>query len=282
MANETNPSQSALATVQKYLNADIFTTDTPSATGVAKGLGLKVPNFGERLVPGINAGAMPSPIPKPIINVTDISGKKQGNDLRVKIKVPSSYLTDATSGLDSELSVSKLHGIIFPYTPIISVDYKADYTTSNPLHSNFPINFYQRSTIGSISITGKFSVENSYDAAIFIATTRLLKALTKMRSGGYTGDPDSGSPPPVCRLSGHGEWMFNNVPVAISNVRIELPDSVDYYTMPENTVYEMTAVPTVSTIAVTCIPMYSRNEMLNFNVTDYVSNTNGFNKKGYL
>lgn len=245
-------------------------------------IGNYVSQYGKREVPGVSPGAMPATIPEPEINTTDITGKKLGNDLRVRIKVPQSYLTSATSGLSNELSASNLQGIIFPYTPNISFEYNATYATANPTHSNFNINFYQKSNVGSISITGKFSVENIKDAAVYIATNRLLKALTKMKSGSYTGDADSGSPPPVCRLFAYGEWMLNNVPVAIQNFRVELPDGVDYFTMPKSGVYSMTSVPTLSTIAITCLPMYSRDEMLKFNVNQYIAGDSNFNKKGYL
>lgn len=239
--------------------------------------------LGKRIVPGVAPGAIKPSVPKVVTNIVDVNGKKLGKDLRVRIKVPPIYLTDKTIGLNNEMSVSNLHGIIFPYTPSINVEYKAEYTSQTPLHTNFPINFYQKSSIGSISIAGKFSVSNSDDAAMYIATVHLLKALTKMRSGGArSGDFDSGAPPPVCRLFAHGEWMFNNVPVAITNFRVELPDSIDYFTMPKNSVYGTTSVPVMSTISITCLPMYSRNEMQRFNVTDYLSNNNGFNKQGYL
>lgn len=237
-------------------------------------------DWGKRLVPGVNPGAMPDTPPAPTINVVDVSGKKMGKDLRVKIRVPSNYFSPITSGPNDEMVTLK--GIIFPYTPTISVEYKADYTTQSPLHSNFPINFYQRSSISSISISGKFTVENSNDAAMYIATVHLLKALTKMRSGGSTGDYDSGSPPPVCRLDAHGAWMFNNVPVAVSSFKVDLPDGVDYYTMPTKGNYEITSVPTVSTLGVTLLTMYSRAEMQKFNVTDYLSNNTKFNNQGYL
>lgn len=241
------------------------------------------PDFGKRFVPGVAPGAVPLPPRKPEINVVDVNGAKQGKDLRVRIMVPPIYLTDKTTGLNNELGVSKLHGIIFPYTPTIGLEWKADYSPQSPLHSNFAINFYQKSSVSNISISGKFTVENDKDAAVYLATVHLLKSLTKMRSGGsQTGDFDSGAPPPVCRLFGHGDWMFHNIPVAITSFRLDLPDSVDYYTMPENDLYEATSVPTVSTIAVTLIPMFSRDEMQQFNVTDFVSNATGFVQKGYL
>lgn len=269
MSNETNPSSSAASTLAKYATNNLF-SPTDAFSKIKKDVS-SVADFGKRIVPNVGVGAMPPAQPPVVVNMTDISGKKLGKDLRVRIMVPSNYLTPITSGPANELGVENLHGIIFPYTPTINVEHKADYASQTPLHSNFPINFYQKSSVGTISISGKFSVENTNDAAVYIATVHLLKALTKMRFGGRTGDHDSGSPPPVCRLFAHGEWMFNNVPVAITSFRVELPDSVDYFTMPDNGQYGMTSVPTVSTIAISCLPMYSRNEMLNFNVTDYIN-----------
>jgi len=285
MADETNPSESEQETANRYENAEIVSPvdlGLPSMTAASQQYTAEmVAGYGRRIVPGVSTGAMPAKKPKVQINMNDINGNKMGKDLRVRIMVPSNYLTASTTGSADELGVGNLHGIVFPYTPSINVEYKADYSSQQPLHSNFPINFYQKSSVGSISISGKFSVENAKDAAVYIATTHLLKALTRMRSGGETGDHDSGSPPPVCRLFAHGTWMFNNVPVAITSFRVELPDSVDYFTMKDTNRYEMTSVPTMSTISVTLLPMYSRNEILDFNVTDYI-NGSGFKKRGYL
>jgi len=224
--------------------------------------------FGEREVPGVPRGAIPTRSPNTVVNYTDANGKTLSEFSRVRIRVPLNYLNDYTMGRNLELG--KLGGIIFPYTPSISYDVKAEYTASNPLHSNFPINFYQRSSVGPISITGKFSVESAEDARVYLATVHLIKSLTKMRSGGSTGDADSGAPPPVCRLDAYGE-MLKNVPVVITNLRVELPDSVDYYTTKDD-VTGQTSVPVISTIAITCLPMYSRAEMQSFSVDNYVNN----------
>jgi hypothetical protein len=173
-----------------------------------------------------------------------------------------------------------LGGIIFPYTPTISYEAKADYGTSNPMHSNFPINFYQRSSTSLITISGKFSVQNTRDAKIYLATMHLLRALIRMRSGGANnGDSDSGAPPPVCRLDGYGTMMLENVPVAVTSYRAEFPDSVDYFTIALND-SEKASVPTLSTIAITCLPMYSREEMQKFSVTGYLNGA--FKGKGFI
>jgi hypothetical protein len=105
-----------------------------------------------------------------------------------------------------------------------------------------------------------------------------------MRSGGANnGDKDSGSPPPVCRLDGYGAMMLENVPVAITSYRAEFTDSVDYFTISTPWVGSdevKTSVPTVSTIAITCLPMYSREEMQKFSVTGYLNGS--FKGKGFI
>lgn len=235
---------------------------------------------GKRFIPNVPAGAEPIKARSATVNIKDARGTSAKKDLRVKIKVPGDYLRMTTRGLKGELY--DLDGIIFPYTPSISYEHKADYAPSNTVHSNFGLYFYQRSSITPISISGKFTVQNEKDAGVYLATVHLLRALTKMRSGGTrSGDSDSGAPPPVCRLNAYGDYMLSNVPVAISSFRLELPDSVDYFTIGKNseTIYGQTSVPTVSTISITCIPMYSRDEMQKFSVTGWLGN---LRKSGYL
>jgi len=244
-----------------------FDIPEPTVTNNEMGFDTEIP-FGEREVPGVPRGAIPTRSPNTVVNYTDANGITLSEFSRVRIRVPLNYLNNYTMGRNSELG--KLGGIIFPYTPSISYDVKADYTASNPLHSNFPINFYQRSSVGPISISGKFTVESAEDARVYLATIHLIKALTKMRSGGSTGDEDSGAPPPICRLDAYGE-MLKNVPVVITSLRVELPDSVDYYTTKDD-VTGQTSVPVISTIAITCLPMYSRAEMQSFSVDNYVNN----------
>jgi hypothetical protein len=174
-------------------------------------------------------------------------------------------------------------GILFPYTPQITHEVSGDYGQINPMHSNFSIMFYQRSRISNIQITGKFTVQNNDDAIKFISTKFLLQALTKMRSGGAKGgDPDSGAPPPVCRLSGYGDMMFNNVPVSIQSFRLDLNDGIDYVTC--NAVIDgqtsVFSVPTMTTFTVNCVPMYSRAEMQEFSVTGYLRG--GDSSKGFI
>ena len=233
--------------------------------------------IGERIVPGVPPGAERDEVEKkpPQINFQDINGNLSKDDLRVRILVPPKYITKFLAGPNNEIANNG--GILFPYTPSITYEAKAEYAEAKPLHSNFSINFYQRSSIGSISISGKFSVENTDDAIVYLSTMHLLKSLTRMRFG---LDSDAGAPPPVCRLYANGEAMLHNVPVAITSYRMEMPDGVDYFTIFNDTNFGTTAVPVVSTIAITCLPMYSRNEMQQFSVAGY--NSGAYRKQGYI
>jgi hypothetical protein len=208
------------------------------------------------------------------VNITNGEGL---DDNRVKIRVPSKYIVDLTSGSPGRNELKKLGGIIFPYTPSISYEHKADYSNMPVMHSNFALNFYQRSYVTNINISGKFTVQNDFDANVYLSTIHMLRALTKMLSG---GEPNSGSPPPVCRLDAYGDFMLKNVPVAISSFKIDFPDSVDYFTT-DGYPFNQTSVPTVSTISLTLVPMYSRAEMQKFTVDSWLNDANT-RKGGYL
>lgn len=213
-----------------------------------------------------NVRRVPSSDPvKPIPAGVSFNGQRR--DLRVKIEVPQSYLQTYTQGYGGNLK--RLHGIIFPYTPQISIEHKAEYATANPIHSNYSINFYKNSSVGDISIQGIFTVQNLSDAVTYLATVHLLRALTKGRFGG--SDPLRGNPPPVCRLHAYGEFMLDSVPVAITNFKQDLPADVDYFYVNDTEMGEA-YVPTKSSISIVCKPMFSRQEMLDANVPDWLSN----------
>jgi hypothetical protein len=220
---------------------------------------------------GVSAGAeRPVENAATEVNIISMNGYNEG-DSRVRIRVPSDYLT-GTTGPNSTFG-----GILFPYTPTISMEHKADYTSYSPMHSNYAIQFYKSSSIPDISIAGKFTVQNDSDAIFFISTMQLLASLTKMR---WAGDKDAGAPPPICRLDAYGPFMFKNVPVVISGFKHDLPDGVDFYTL-NSPLYGNTSVPTIATFTITCKPTYSRAEMLTMSTSKFIEDKE-YRNKGYL
>lgn len=284
-----NPDQSALANLAKMA--------TPANFASNAGAGQSSPSFSSTDPRRLDLGKGRGIIEETELKVatprrSDLAGgvkqepdaakarfEGQVDDTRVRIKVPPAYLgTSLTTGYQSALGTDNLHGIIFPYTPTIGFEVSADYQSQSPTHSNFSINFYKASKISDIVITGKFSVANEKDAKNYISTIHLLRTLTRMKFG---PDPDAGAPPPVCRLFAYGEMQLYNVPVAIKSYRVDLQDSIDYFSLESGDGYGRTALPTVSTIAVTCIPMYSRNEMLGYSSDSYTSSMD-LKRKGFV
>jgi hypothetical protein len=286
--NPTNTSSSETASADKVAAGTIVgntDTNTNTAAGDINSSNSAPATNDSTANPGKLLDSLPK-IPSPV-TTTVISKNAPGlPDHRVKIIVPESYIKMSTRGNIMDGSGGHIYnnqGIVFPYTPTISYEHKADYTDQKIMHSNYTQYFYQRSYVSPFTITGKFTVQNDGDAMAYLATVNLLRALTKMLYGGDAGDEMSGSPPPVCRLKAYGDYMLDGVPISITGVKFELPDTVDYYTLGNQTpnrVFGRTTVPTLSSITVSCIPMYSRAEQQKFSVKSWLAGD--LRKKGYL
>jgi hypothetical protein len=250
--------------------------------GVVVGPPILTPNIEVRYLPPAgfdakSAGVPSSQIPSGADPVKEqpaapVFTNNTKSDLRVWLQVPPSYLTGVTSIKGSK------SGVVFPYTPQISIEHKAEYTAQTPLHSNFALHFYKNSMIGDISIQGLFTVQNDQDAQHYLATVHLLRALTKGRFGG--NDSWAGSPPPICRLHAYGAFMLDNAPVTVAAFKQELPFDVDYYYLStqNSKTFGEAMVPTKCTITIICKPMFSRQEMLsNGSVPSWLS---GGSRKG--
>ena len=117
-------------------------------------------------------------------------------------------------------------GVIFPYTPTISTAYRANYTPYDLTHSNYRGYFYQNSAVEEISLAGTFTAQDTTEANYLLAVIHFFRSVTKMFYGAT--DPMRGAPPPVCFLSGLGQYQFNYHPVLVSSFSYNLPNDVDY------------------------------------------------------
>ena len=156
--------------------------------------------------------------------------RKQVNngDWRVRLSLApnSQYLynmPEAQRGILDPLFYT--NGVIFPYTPAIETTYKANYNTYDLTHSNYRGYFYQGSHTDSISMRATFTAQDTKEANYLLAVIHFFRSVTKMF---YGQDPQRGTPPPLCYLSGLGEYQFNNHPCLVSEFRYSLPDNVDY------------------------------------------------------
>lgn len=203
----------------------------------------------------------------------------KGEDSRVRIVVPSGALQGILLNGPVLYPLAPTNGVLFPYTPSITVQHGALYQSENLTHSNYAYQFYQSSTTESISITATFACKNSADANYVVAAQHFFRTVTKMF---YGQDAEAGLPPPVLRLEGHGDYQFGahkdqvgGVPIVIESFSVTLPEDVDYIsTNPAaNSVNAaaaasslanngtITRVPIVQQFSITCRPLYSRKSI---------------------
>lgn len=158
----------------------------------------------------------------------DTTNFKQKKDWRFRLSLSpgATYLyKDKNNKLLSILNDTD--GIIFPYTPSVSVTYAANYDGVNPTHSNYKIYNYTNSNVDNINITCDFTAQDTYEANYLLAVIHFLRSATKMFYG-KDENPKAGTPPPLCYLFGFGQYQFNAHPVVINNFTYTLPTDVDY------------------------------------------------------
>jgi len=199
-------------------------------------------------------------------------------------------------------------GVVFPYTPIIAVNYAANYEPTTITHSNYKIFQYSSSSVDSISITCDFTAQDTYEANYMLAVIHFFRSMTKMFYG-QDEFPRNGTPPPLCFLFGLGGFQFEAHPLAITGFSYNLPNDVDYISttttiastarygslqvsgngrLPREVLpggiaapaqfdndgegFTPSYVPTKIQLAISCIPVMSRNAISNrFSLRDYAT-----------
>ena len=162
-----------------------------------------------------------------INEMREASGVKNADgDWRVKLRLApqADYLYKAQNpGILAPLAVTD--GIIFPYTPTIDVQYRAEYNNYQPTHSNYMHYFYKGSSVQTVQLQAEFTAQDTKEAEYLLACIHFLKSASKMF---YGQDAQRGSPPPLLYLTGLGEYQFNEQPCAITEFNLNLPNDVNY------------------------------------------------------
>lgn len=195
------------------------------------------------------------------------------NDWRIRINAQWQVFNSPMFKL-----LEKTGGVVWPYTPNITISTKANYQQIDTIHSNYPFQAYKNSQIDDIQISGEFTCETEYDAAYWIAAVTFFKTATKM----FFGQGDlAGSPPIVCNLSGYGSHIFDKIPVLVKSFSVDLKDDVNYVKCEAYDTNNPTWVPVVSTISVTVVPIYNRRRLRQFSLEEY-SKGQITDKVGYM
>ena len=154
------------------------------------------------------------------------------SDWRVRLQLApgANYLYNAPTGPNGGgpgilWPLKQTDGVIFPYTPKIMMNYKADYEQQALTHSNYKGYFYKGSYTDQISLSATFTAQDTSEAEYLLAVIHFFRAVTKMF---YGQDPQRGAPPPLVYLTGLGEFQFTQHPCVVAGFNYNLPSDVDY------------------------------------------------------
>jgi hypothetical protein len=190
------------------------------------------------------AGLLPggrSSSPKEAPNIGFQSAGGQGgatalaeDDWRVRISLADKsnifYKDPAGMSIDSMMTpLIDTNGVIFPYTPTITIGHTANYNTQSLTHSNYPAQFYTGSEVNEITISGEFTVQSPEEGQYLLASVYFFRAATKMFFGQGS---NVGNPPPIVFLDGYGSHYLPHVPCVITNFTHQLSSDVDYINIP--------------------------------------------------
>lgn len=158
------------------------------------------------------------------------NGKAVGDgDWRVRLRLaPNATYLYKSPGLNSAGIMEPLRqtdGVVFPYTPQIDIQYSAEYTPYDLVHTNYRGYFYKGSRVGEVVLNADFTAQDSNEADYLLAVIHFFRSCTKMF---YGQDKQRGTPPPLVFLSGLGTFQFNEHPCVISQFNYNLPKDVDY------------------------------------------------------
>lgn len=173
-------------------------------------------------------------ITAPLFNTRSQAGQQdsvnaaQQGDWRVRLSLAPGakylYKGDSPGILEPLIATD---GVIFPYVPQVTVNYAANYDQSDLTHSNFKIFQYRSSSVDTVSITGDFTAQDTFEAEYLLAVIHFFRSVTKMFYG-QDQYPKNGTPPPLCYLTGLGAFQFDQHPLAVTQFNYSLPNEVDY------------------------------------------------------
>lgn len=163
------------------------------------------------------------------IQATLQAQRKQANDgdwrFKLRLAPGAQYLYKDPNGPGILQPLAVTDGVIFPYTPQISMQYKANYSAYDLTHSNYKGYFYQGSSPSEIRVQGVFTAQDTSEANYLLAVIHFFRSVTKMF---YGKDAQRGAPPPLVYMQGLGEYQFNMHPCVVASFDYTLPADVDY------------------------------------------------------
>lgn len=147
--------------------------------------------------------------PSPVANAAPVATSGQPSDLRARL---SPLSPGGWFGTGVTQILTQTNGVIFPYSPTIQFSQSVSYADLQLVHSDTDYPAYTRTPSATISVTGKFTVQNQREGQYAMAVIHFLRAASKSYFGKTdAGSGEAGLPPPVLTFSAYGAYVFNAV-----------------------------------------------------------------------
>lgn len=169
-------------------------------------------------------GGMTVPFTGTQTSDTSNDSDARGRRVRLRPKPAAAMQIYGSNGLLQPLR--QTNGMFWPYQPTITWSQPVTYSGMELVHTNQDIQAYVATPSPKFQVAGDFSVQNQQEGIYAIAAIHFLRTVTKMRFG--STDPNAGTPPPVLLFDAYGQYMFNQLPVIVTNFSVSLPNDVDY------------------------------------------------------
>ena len=156
--------------------------------------------------------------------------------VRLRPKPTAAMRVYGSNGLLTPLRST--NGLVWPYQPQITYEQTVEYSNMDLVHVNQDILAYNKTSLLKLTIQGQFTVQNQQEGLYALACIHFLRTVTKMNFG--SSDPNAGTPPPVLLFDAYGQYMFNQLPVVVTQFSVELNNEVDYVPV------DLSNVPTFS------------------------------------
>jgi hypothetical protein len=172
--------------------------------------------------------------------VDEITATASPWDYRVRLRAISGQEEKIYGPISDSNILKPLHstgGLLFPYTPTIQFTQDVDYKTLELTHSNGEQYAYSRTPSVSLSVTGKFAIQNPAEGRFVLAAIHFLRVASKMwfgaQSFGDTGNTGpAGTPPPILVFDGLGAYMFSNLKVILRSHSYSIDENAQLVRVP--------------------------------------------------
>lgn len=192
------------------------------------------------------------------------------NDNRAKLLTRPAYRepygdnVGARGAFGPGAPLARTGGIVFPYTPNISVAHQVEYGSYEVVHQNYQQPAYSKTRNPQIQVTANFINQTPEETAYSVGVLHFLRVVTKMNWGPQ--DRDRGTPPPVLDFSAYGLYNFDNLPVLVQGFNLIYDDNVDYVEGPEGV-----NMPAFMTLAIDLLPTYSPARQSEFSLQSFAN-----------